>query len=185
MVAIDGEELPRTDEPVLAMPPEIAYVVVSLMRSVVEEGTARGAGARIRRPLAGKTGTSSDKRDAWFVGFSPDLLAAVWLGFDDGKPLGEGEAGSRTAVPIWTEFMAQALADRPVKDFTAPPGIEVVRIDPATGLLPPPGAEGIEEVFVAGTAPKETTVTPEEASKADQLLFGSPSQEHSPPPTTP
>jgi membrane carboxypeptidase/penicillin-binding protein len=69
--------------------------------------------------------------------------------------------------------MARALADRPVVDFAAPPGIEVARIDPATGLLPPPGVQGIEEVFVAGTAPRETTVTPEEASKADQLLFGS------------
>jgi penicillin-binding protein 1A len=173
VTGIEGEELPNADEPVPAIRPEIAYLVVSLMRSVVEEGTARAAGARIHRPLAGKTGTSSDKRDAWFVGFSPDLLAAVWLGYDDGKPLGEGEAGGRTAVPIWTEFMAKALADRPVKDFAAPPGIEVARIDPATGLLPPPGVEGIEEVFLAGTAPRETTVTPEESSKADQLLFGS------------
>jgi penicillin-binding protein 1A len=173
VTSIDGQELPRADEPVAAIRPEIAYLTVSLMRSVVEEGTARAAGARIRRPLAGKTGTSSDERDAWFVGFSPDLLAAVWLGFDDNKSLGEREAGGRTAVPIWTEFMARALADRPVQDFTAPAGIEVVRIDPATGLLPPPGVEGIEEVFVAGTAPKETTVTSEEASRADQLLFGS------------
>ncbi len=171
--AIEGADLPAADEPVQAMRPEIAYLTISLMRSVVEAGTARAAGARLHRPLAGKTGTSSDKRDAWFVGFSPDLLAAVWLGYDDGKPLGEGEAGGRTAVPIWTEFMARALADRPVKDFAVPPGIEVVRIDPSTGLLPAPGVEGIEEVFLAGTAPKETTVTPEESSKADQLLFGS------------
>ncbi len=184
VVAIDGQELPRTDQPVAAMPPEIAYLTVSLMRSVVEEGTARAAGARLRRPLAGKTGTSSDGRDAWFVGFSPDLLVAVWLGFDDGRTLGEREAGGRTAVPIWTEFMAKALADRPVKDFPAPPGIEVVRIDPATGLLPPPGAEGIEEVFVTGTAPRETTVTREEASRADQLLFGAGSETPAPAPPT-
>jgi penicillin-binding protein 1A len=184
VVSVDGQELPRADQPVEAIKPEIAYLVVSLMRSVVEQGTARAAGARIRRPLAGKTGTSSDKRDAWFVGFSPDLLAAVWLGFDDNKPLGEGEAGGRTAVPIWTEFMARALADRPVKDFAAPPGIEVVRVDPATGLLPPPGGEGVEEVFVAGTGPKETSVTPEDASRADQLLFGSGgSTPPAPPPT--
>jgi penicillin-binding protein 1A len=175
--AIEGADLPAADEPVQALRPEIAYLTISLMRSVVEEGTARAAGAKLHRPLAGKTGTSSDKRDAWFVGFSPDLLAAVWLGYDDGKSLGEGEAGGRTAVPIWTEFMARALADRPVKDFAVPPGIEVVRIDPSTGLLPPPGVEGIEEVFLAGTAPKETTVNPEESSTADQLLFGS-----SPPP---
>jgi penicillin-binding protein 1A len=185
VAGIEGEELPNADEPVPALRPEIAYLVVSLMRSVVEEGTARTAGARIRRPLAGKTGTSSDKRDAWFVGFSPDLLAAVWLGYDDSRPLGEGEAGGRTAVPIWTEFMARALADRPVKDFTAPAGIEVARIDPSTGLLPPPGVEGIEEVFLAGTAPRETTVNPEESSKADQLLFGSTPPAPTPPPPQP
>jgi penicillin-binding protein 1A len=182
VLSVDGQELPRPDQPVEAIKPEIAYLVVSLMRSVVEEGTARAAGVRLRRPLAGKTGTSSDKRDAWFVGFSPDLLAAVWLGFDDYRSLGEGEAGGRTAVPIWTEFMARALTDRPVKDFAVPPGIEVVRIDPATGLLPPPGVEGVEEVFVAGTAPKETTVAPEESGKADQLLFGSGGSTAAPPP---
>jgi penicillin-binding protein 1A len=185
VAAVEGEELPRMDEPVAALRPEIAYLVVSLMRSVVREGTARSAGARIRHPLAGKTGTSSDKRDAWFVGFSPDLLAAVWLGFDDGKSLGEGEAGGRTAVPIWTDFMARALADRPVKDFAVPAGIDVVRIDPASGLLPPPGVEGIEEVFVTGTAPSGSIVTPEEASQADQLLFGATPTPPPPPAATP
>src|SRR6185295_18459616 len=95
------------DEPVPALRPETAYVLVSLMRSVVDEGTARAAAGRIRRPIAGKTGTSNDlnfgTKDAWFVGFTPDLLAAVWVGFDDGgRSLGRGEAGARSALPIWT-----------------------------------------------------------------------------------
>jgi penicillin-binding protein 1A len=180
LLGVNDEVITPTEAPVAAFKPETAYVMVSLMRSVVEAGTARSAGARIRRPLAGKTGTSNDKKDAWFVGFSPDLLAAVWVGFDDGKSLGEGEAGGRTAVPIWTDFMVKALADRPTRDFTAPPAITTVRIDPATGLLPAPGSDGIDEVFIEGTAPRETAVTGDESATADKLLF-----EGTPPPQAP
>ena len=83
--------------------------MVSLMRSVIDEGTARGAIAgKLHRPAAGKTGTSNGQRDAWFVGFTPDLLAAVWVGFDDMKKLGRGEAGGKTAAPIWADFMLKA-----------------------------------------------------------------------------
>jgi penicillin-binding protein 1A len=171
LTSIDGEAVLAADEPLLAFKPETAYVMVSLMRSVVTEGTARVAGAKINRPLGGKTGTSNGDKDAWFVGFSPDLLAAVWVGFDDGKSLGRGEAGGRTAVPIWTEFMAKALAERPVQDFPIPPAISVVRIDPLTGLLPAPGAEGIEEVFLEGTAPQESSGTEVDGSSADRLLL--------------
>jgi penicillin-binding protein 1A len=167
---VNGEEQKVTEEPVAAFRPETAYVMTSIMKSVISEGTGKGA-ARVGRPVAGKTGTSSDEKDAWFVGFSPDLLAAIWVGFDDGKPLGKGEAGGRTAVPIWADFMTRALADRPTRDFTPPPGVEVVRIDPASGLLPPPGAEGVEEVFLQGTAPRETAVSTDEAATADKLLF--------------
>ncbi|HEY0707607.1 MAG TPA: PBP1A family penicillin-binding protein, partial [Polyangia bacterium] len=168
---VDGEALTPLGDPVRAMKPETAYVMISLMRSVVTEGTGRAAGARLKRPIAGKTGTSSQGKDGWFVGFTPDLLAAVWLGFDDSKPLGKGETGGHSAVPIWTEFMAKALADRPASDFVAPPGVEVVRIDPATGLLPPAGAEGMEEVFIDGTAPKELAGSADEAGAADRLLL--------------
>jgi penicillin-binding protein 1A len=180
LLAVNDEVITPTEAPAAAFKPETAYVMVSLMRSVVEAGTARSAAARIRRPIAGKTGTSSLSKDAWFVGFSPDLLAAVWIGFDDGKSLGEGEAGGRTAVPIWTDFMVKALADRPTRDFTAPPAITTVRIDPATGLLPAPGSEGIDEVFIEGTAPRETAVTRDESATADKLLF-----EGTPPPQAP
>jgi penicillin-binding protein 1A len=165
------------DEPVpapelhQAIRPETAYVMVSIMKSVVESGTARAAAPRLQRPAAGKTGTSDDVRDAWFVGFTPELLAAVWVGFDEKRVLGRGEEGARTALPIWLDFMTKALAGRPVSDFEQPAGVVVARIDPATGLLPPPGAEGIEEVFLDGTAPTETAAAPGEETNPDQMLL--------------
>ena len=172
--ALAGEAQPPA---VLAptLKPEVAYVMVSLMRSVVDEGTAHGAVAgKMRRPAAGKTGTSNGQRDAWFVGFTPDLLAAVWVGFDDMKKLGRGEAGGKTAAPIWADFMAKAMAGRPTKDFAQPPGIVVQRIDKATGLLAAPGQESgtLDEVFIDGTAPTEHAAAGggEEASP-DKLLM--------------
>jgi penicillin-binding protein 1A len=155
------------------LPPEVAYVMVSLMRSVVEEGTARGAIAgKLHRPVAGKTGTSNGQRDAWFVGFTPDLLAAVWVGFDDMKKLGRGEAGGKTAAPIWADFMVKATAGKPTKDFAQPPGIVVQRIDKATGLLAAPGQETgtLDEVFLDGTAPTQQAPAAGEASP-DKLLL--------------
>jgi penicillin-binding protein 1A len=146
-------------------------VMVSLMRSVIDEGTAHPAAARIHRPVAGKTGTTSDLKDGWFVGFTPDLLAAVWVGFDDARKLGKGEAGARTALPIWTEFMAKALATRPARDFVQPPGVVVIQIDPATGLRAAPGAEGIPEVFLDGTAPREVAPTAGEETSPDKILL--------------
>ncbi|MBC8131857.1 MAG: penicillin-binding protein, partial [Deltaproteobacteria bacterium] len=155
--------------------PDVAYVVVSLMRSVLQEGTAASAGGRLRRPAAGKTGTSNGMRDAWFVGFTPDLLAAVWVGFDDQRKLGRGEAGSKTALPIWTEFMTKALTGQPIRDFAQPPGVVVQRIDKATGLLPPPGkeigADSFDEVFLQGTVPAETAPAPGQEKSADELLL--------------
>jgi penicillin-binding protein 1A len=150
---------------------ETAYIMVSLMKSVVESGTARAAGLKLQRPAAGKTGTSNGSRDAWFVGFTPELLAGVWVGFDDGKSLGHGEAGGRTALPLWIDFMVKAMAGRPVRDFGQPPGVAVVQIDPATGLLPASGAEGVSEVFLDGTAPKETAAPAGEQENPDQMLL--------------
>jgi penicillin-binding protein 1A len=172
--ALGGEAQPPAQlAPTLK--PEVAYVMVSLMRSVVDEGTAHGAIAgKLRRPAAGKTGTSNGQRDAWFVGFTPDLLAAVWVGFDDMKKLGRGEAGGKTAAPIWADFMSRAMAGRPTKDFAQPPGIVVQRIDKASGLLAAAGQESntLDEVFVDGTAPTEHAAAGggEEASP-DKLLL--------------
>jgi len=171
VTAIGNEPVPAP-ELRQAVRPETAYVMVSIMKSVVESGTARAAAPRLQRPAAGKTGTSDDVRDAWFVGFTPELLAAVWVGFDEKRVLGRGEEGARTALPIWLEFMTKALAGRPVSDFEQPAGVVVARIDPATGLLPPAGSEGLEEVFLDGTAPTETAAAPGEESNPDQMLLG-------------
>ena len=148
-------------------------MAVSLMRSVIEEGTAKAAvSAKLRRPAAGKTGTSNGQRDAWFVGFTPDLLAAVWVGYDDMRKLGKGEAGGKTAAPIWADFMAKATAGRPSKDFVQPPGVVVQRIDKASGLLAAPGQETgtLDEVFLDGTAPT-TQAAPAGEASADKLLM--------------
>ncbi len=115
--------------------PVTAYQMVHMLEGVVERGT----GARLRaleRPLAGKTGTTNDNRDAWFLGFSPDLAVGVYVGFDQPRTLGDRETGSSVAVPVWQLFVADALAGEPVIPFRIPPGVRLVRIDADHGLLP-------------------------------------------------
>jgi penicillin-binding protein 1A len=124
-----------------------------MMREVVESGT--GAAARsLGRPAAAKTGTAQEHRDAWFVGFTPELVAGVWVGFDSHEPLGPRETGAAAALPAWSSFMRAAARGEP-RDFAPPPGIELARIDPRTGLLAPepapPGAPLLP--FLPGTAP--------------------------------
>lgn len=170
LVTAYGNEVVPAPELQQAIRPETAYIVTSLMRSVVEEGTARAA-FKLERPVVGKTGTANDEKDAWFIGYSPDLLAAVWVGFDDGHTLGRGEAGARSALPIWIDFMTKAFAGQPVKDFSQPPGIVVARIDPVTGLLSAPGSVGMDEVFINGTAPVESAPATGEGQTPDQLLL--------------
>jgi penicillin-binding protein 1A len=116
---------------------ETAYVVVSLLRSVVEAGTARSAAPKLKRPAAGKTGTTDEDRDAWFVGFTPELLAAVWVGFDERRVLGRGEEGARAALPLWVDFMTKALATT-----SREPPIGAAAETPAPGWRPGP-ATGI------------------------------------------
>jgi penicillin-binding protein 1A len=132
-----------------------AYQLVSMMQGVVERGT----GIRIRslgRPLAGKTGTTNDSKDAWFIGFSPDLVVGVFAGFDEPRSLGRKETGSSVAVPIFKDFMEQALADKPPTPFRVPPGIRHVRINAETGARAKPGDEKvIWEAFVTGTEPTD------------------------------
>lgn len=138
-----------------ALPAAVAYVVTSLLQSVIESGTGRRA-LRLQRPLAGKTGTANQQRDGWFVGYAPDLTCGVWVGFDDHARLGRGWAsGAGTALPIWLQFMEQGLAERPRREFSAPPGVVFARIDPDNGLLAPAQMAGARfEVFVAGTEPR-------------------------------
>jgi penicillin-binding protein 1A len=132
--------------------PLSVYQVVSMMRGVVERGTGTAVRA-LGRPVAGKTGTTNDYRDAWFLGFTPDLVAGVYVGYDDPKSLGHGEAGGVVAAPIFRDFMAKALAGVPARAFPTPPGIELYRVDPVTGLPPAPGARAIYEPFKPGTNP--------------------------------
>ena len=116
-----------------------------------------GTGARLRaleRPLAGKTGTTNDNRDAWFLGFSPDLAVGVYVGFDQPETLGDRETGSSVAVPVWQLFMAEALAGEPVIPFRIPPGVRLVRIDADHGLLPGEATNRIiTEAFRPGSEP--------------------------------
>jgi penicillin-binding protein 1A len=135
--------------------PEEAYLITSLMRGVVERGTAQRARV-LGRPLAGKTGTTNLAKDTWFVGFSTELAAAVWVGYDDALPLGWGEAGAATALPAWISFMKVAHDKKPPTEFPKPSAIVTVNVDPATGLLPYPGQDNaIEEEFLDGTVPTE------------------------------
>lgn len=139
---------------------ETAYIMTDLLRGVIERGTARAA--NINRPAAGKTGTHQDNRDAWFVGFTPELVAAVWFGEDIPKAMVyQGvQYGSWNATPIWREFMMEALKHTPISDFKRPNGIVEVQIDIKTGLLVPdncqlPKDEIRTEIFIKGTEPTE------------------------------
>jgi penicillin-binding protein 1A len=133
--------------------PAEAYVTTSLLTSVVDHGTGVAA-KRLGRPLAGKTGTSNQSKDAWFAGYSTDLAAVVWVGYDDGKPLGANEAGATAALPAWVSFMKAAEEKRPASEFPRPPGVTDVVIDTHTGALPLPGdPDTMTEVFLDGTQP--------------------------------
>jgi penicillin-binding protein 1A len=141
---------PRLEQ---AIDPATASVMSHLLREVVEEGTGWQA-KRLGRPAAGKTGTTNNYLDAWFVGFVPGLAAGVWIGHDDQRSLGHGETGAQAAAPIWVEFMQQATANKPVETFPVAPGVVFVRIDPVTGLLAAADSEaGVFECFKEGTAP--------------------------------
>ena len=136
--------------------PESVYLVVNMMRSVMNNGTAAAARSMgFSADAAGKTGTTNDMRDAWFIGFTPDLLCVVWVGFDDNTPI--NLAGSRAALPIWVEFMKGALAGVKTGTFPVPPAnVVFTTIDPQTGLLASPSCPStLSESFVAGTEPQE------------------------------
>ncbi len=137
-----------------------AYIVTSLMESVVKEGTGRRVRA-LNRPVAGKTGTTNDLYDAWFMGFTPEYITGTWVGFDSGAHLGKGETGSRAASPIWLGFMKAVLDGKPVQVFEAPEGVVFSRIDAETGLLPiPESKKTIFECFKEGTVPTEYSKRP-------------------------
>ena len=136
--------------------PQFAFIMNHLLRGVLDRGTgdvARRWG--FTRPAAGKTGSTNDLKDAWFVGYTPDLLAVVWVGFDNKAKL--GLSGAQAALPIWTEFMKRATAGTPVTDFVVPPGIKIVEIDPLSGQLATPNCSYvIREAFLEGEEPIKT-----------------------------
>ncbi len=137
-----------------AISPETSFVITSLLQSVVQSGTGRRALA-VGRPVAGKTGTTNDMKDAWFVGYIPQLVAGVWVGFDQEKSLGSGGSGGHAAAPIWTEFMQKAVIGLPVEGFRVPDGVTSHSINPATGRIAPDGAPGsVREYFISGTEPE-------------------------------
>lgn len=168
----DGFVLEET-EPVVreAVSPQTAYIMTNLLQSVIEEGT--GWRARVlKRPAAGKTGTTNNLNDAWFLGYVPGLATGVWVGYDEEKPLGRYETGSRAALPIWTRFMVEATRGTPVTDFTVPDSIEFAKIDPKTGLLATPATKNpVFEVFKAGTVPTATAGTADTSTSSDFFLL--------------
>lgn len=144
--------------------PRHAFQMVGMLQGVIERGTAVAA-RELGRPLAGKTGTTNDSKDAWFVGFSPDLVAAVFVGFDQPASLGRRETGASVALPIWISFMKGALDGTPPVPFRTPPGIHLVQIDAATGQRPGPGSRVvISEAFLPGTEPGPARAAAEPAA---------------------
>lgn len=128
-----------------------AYIMTTLLQDVVQEGTATILKKIVGRPdIGGKTGTTNDCIDAWFIGFSPDLTCGVWVGFDEEVSIGDGETGGKAAAPIWGLFMKYALRNKPLKEFQRPPSVEVRRVDRRTGLLTSAG-DGHTEVFKVGS----------------------------------
>jgi penicillin-binding protein 1A len=136
--------------------PETAQVLISMMQSVITAGT--GSSASPGRPAAGKTGTTNNWKDAWFVGFTPQVTTGIWVGYDKmGLSLGIGQAGGAVAAPIWGEYMREALKDEPVMDFPLYAGLLSHEVCERSGLLPSIDCrETIEEIFVPGTVPEKT-----------------------------
>jgi penicillin-binding protein 1A len=162
----DGEILP-TDRIVSEAE---AFLMCDLLKAVVNEGTGRGV-KRLGGYLGGKTGTTNDQADAWFMGFSPDVTTGVWVGYDSVKLLGWGETGAKAALPIWRDFMRAAIADRPVRDFDAPEEIVYERVDPETGLLADAATNNAYfQPFLEDTAPTEFSSKRSKVSDARRSL---------------
>lgn len=167
----DGNVLEEAEpSSVEVISPQTAYEITSLMQSVIQEGTGQRAKA-LGRPAAGKTGTTNDTRDAWFVGYVPQkIVAGAWVGYDIEKPLGTHETGAVAALPIWLEFMKEAVADIPAENFAVPDGIVFVKVDketgePVTTMRGTQPAKTIFECFKEGTEPAGVPRLPDEAIK--------------------
>lgn len=160
------EQQPVTEVKISA---ETAYLMTDLMEAVVQEGTGWRIKA-LKRPAAGKTGTTNDLRDAWFIGFTPSLITGVWVGYDDRRPMGKGETGSRAASPIWLYFMSEVYKGEPVEDFPAPEGVVFAKIDAEKGLLASPySKKTVFQAYKEGTEPKKYTPKPTRA-RSDRFI---------------
>ena len=162
---------------------ETAYLMTSMLQSVVESGTGRRVQA-LGRPVAGKTGTSDDFHDAWFIGYTPNLLVGVWVGFDERRSLGERQTGGRVAAPIWLEFMHGVMQELPIQDFPIPTGIALAHIDPKTGRRARPGGPALLEFFQRGTEPQVYAQNPQPISpqqqKPQETVTGQPAESQPP-----
>jgi penicillin-binding protein 1A len=173
-----GQESPRVGAPgKQVMDPVTAYQVTSMLESVVQKGTATAA-LKLERPLAGKTGTTNEYRSAWFVGYSPQLIAGVFIGFDDNRSLGNGETGGHAALPVFVDFMAEALKDKPKDPFQPPKIAKIINV------------RGEKEAFKPGTEPRRQTVRNEGPIPYSQAwpggrLNSAPAPAAPPPPTPP
>jgi len=162
---------------------ETAYLITNMMEDVVQKGTGQAAKA-LNRPIAGKTGTTNDYINAWFIGEAPNLVTGVYVGFDDRRSLGESETGARAALPIWMAFMKEALNQLPVVPFEIPDGVTFVKVDQSTGLLESEqdgeGQKGVVELFAKGSEPTQAAhrrVDPTDFYKLDQIPEGQPVEE--------
>ena len=159
--------------------PKVAFITTSILQDVVQRGTGTGVKA-IGRPVAGKTGTTDDLKDAWFIGYTPSLVTGVWVGFDDGKPMGRREVGGLAAAPIWLYFMEKAVENTSPEAFPVPEGIVTAKIDPKTGLLAKPLAgDAVTEYFLPGSAPADYSSNTLE-NKIYKLFMGTPEPKRPP-----
>jgi penicillin-binding protein 1A len=141
-------------QPEQVIDPRITFLSTYVMQDVIISGT----GTRVRsigRPVAAKTGTTNDTRDAWFIGTTPSLIAGVWVGFDQERSLGDQEVGGRAAAPIWLYFMEKALQNTPVESFPVPQGIVFMKVNAQTGKPAGILEKGINEAFLEGASPKD------------------------------
>jgi penicillin-binding protein 1A len=156
---------------------ETAYVMTDLLKAVISEGTGWRS-KTLKKPAAGKTGTTNDLRDAWFVGYTPYLVTGVWVGYDDRKSMNQGETGSRAANPVWLYFMAEAVKNRPSEDFPVPEGVALEKIDAKTGLLSAPHSEKtLTQAYKAGQEPKESSPVPQGPKSGQFMQFDMESEE--------
>ncbi len=165
------------------MTKEAAYLITNMMEDVVQKGTGQAARA-LNRPIAGKTGTTNDYVNAWFIGGAANLVTGVYVGFDDRRSLGESETGARAALPIWMGFMKEAVKQLPVAPFEIPEGVTFVKVDESTGLLESEqdgeGEKGVVELFARGSEPTRAVSRqrdPTDFYKLDQIPEGQPAEE--------